>query len=144
MKLTDAFPSKWLKAADLDGEPRLVTIESVKLEAVEEGKPAKPVVALRGMTQGLVLNKTNGNVLAGFCGDDTDLWPGKKIVLFPTQAEFQGRMVDCIRVRASKTPPAAPAAPSPAPAPQPLPVAPPAPVAPTALPADGSDDDVPF
>jgi hypothetical protein len=109
MKLTEAFPSKWLKAADLDGQPRLVTIEGVKLEAVEEGKPAKPVIVLRGMTQGLVLNKTNGNTLAAFLGDDTDTWTGKKIVLYPTQAEFQGKLVDCIRVRAPKPQPASPA-----------------------------------
>ncbi len=139
MKLTEAFPSKWLKAADLDGEPRLVTIESVRLEAVEEGKPAKPVVILRGMTQGLVLNKTNGNTIAGFLGDDTDTWTGKKIVLFPTQAEFQGRMTDCIRVRAPKPQTAAPAA---------VPVAAPAPPrlskAAEELPASGVEDDVPF
>lgn len=115
MKLTEAFPSKWLKAADLEGQSRLVTIESVKLEVVEEGKPAKPVVILRGMTQGLVLNKTNGNTIASFLGDDTDAWTGKKIVLFPTQAEFQGRMTDCIRVRQPKPAPAAPVAAAPAP-----------------------------
>ncbi len=109
MKLNEAFPSKWLKATDLDGQPRLVTIESVKLEAVEEGKPAKPVIALRGMTQGLVLNKTNGNILAAFLSDDTDTWTGKKIVLYPTQAEFQGKLVDCIRVRAPKPQPSSPA-----------------------------------
>jgi len=134
MKLTDAFPSKWLKAADLDGQPRLATIESVKLEAVEEGKPAKPVVALRGMTQGLVLNKTNGNSIAAFLGDDTDAWAGKKIVLFPTQAEFQGRMTDCIRVRAPK-PQAAPA---------PVAATPPARPSQAAEELPAESDDVPF
>lgn len=117
MKLTEAFPSKWLKAADLNGQPRLVTIENVKLESVEADKPAKPVVALRGMTQGLVLNKTNGNSIASFLGDDTDHWTGKKIVLYPAQAEFQGRMTDCIRVRQPKPQGATTVAAAPTPAP---------------------------
>jgi len=143
MKLNEAFPSKWLKAADLEGQQRLVTIESVRLEAVEEGKPAKPVIALRGLTQGLVLNKTNANTLAGFLGDDTDTWSGKKIVLFPTQAEFQGKVVDCIRVRQPKPQPqqAAPAAaakPAPAPA-RPSKAAEEQPVS-----VEAVNDDVPF
>jgi len=140
MKLTEAFPSKWLKAADLEAQPRLVTIETVKLEAVEEGKPAKPVIVLRGMTQGLVLNKTNGNALAAFLGDDTDHWSGKKIVLFPTQAEFQGKVVDCIRVRAPKPQSPSPAAESPSPAKPAVP-----PTRPTrAAEETAAADDVPF
>ena len=115
MTLTELYPSKWLKAADLEGQPRLVTIEALKLEAVEDGKPPKPVLALRGLTQGLVLNKTNGRAIAAFLGDDTAAWAGKKIVMYPAQADFQGRTVDCIRVRQPK-PQAAPAGP-PAPAP---------------------------
>jgi len=140
MKLTEAFPSKWLRAADLDGQPRLVTIESVKLEAVEQGQPAKPVIVLRGMTQGLVLNKTNGNTLAAFLGDDTDTWTGKKFVLFPTQAEFQGKLVDCIRVRQPKPQPASPVPASAAPASPATPPARPSKVAEELAPAD----DVPF
>jgi hypothetical protein len=102
MKLNEAFPSKFLKADDLDGQPRLVIIEAVRLETVEEGKPPKPVLALRGLTQALVCNKTNGTTLASFLGDDLDLWPGKKIVLYPSTADFQGRQVPCIRVRQPK------------------------------------------
>ena len=134
MKLDEAFPSKWFKASDLDGEPRLVTIEGVKLETVEAGKPAKPVVMLRGMTQGFVLNKTNAQILAAFLGDDLDGWKGKKMVMFPTQAEFQGRMTDCIRVRAPKPTPVTPTAPTVNSTP--VPMAPPS--------AADDADDVPF
>jgi hypothetical protein len=102
MKVTELFPGKWLKADDLEGRPQLVTIESVKLEPVEEGKPPKPVLMFRGMTQGLILNKTNGQAIAAFLGEEADQWVGKKIVIFPTQAGFQGKMVACIRVRQPK------------------------------------------
>src|SRR5262249_3559814 len=102
MKLSSVFTSKWLKAADLNGQARLVTIESVKLETIEQGKPAKLVVMFCGLTQGLGLNKTNANTVSSFFGDDTDDWVGKKIVLYPTQVDFQGRLIDCIRVRQPK------------------------------------------
>ena len=138
MKLTEAFPSKWLKAADLEGQHRLVTIETVKLEAIEEGKPAKPVVTFRGMTQGLVLNKTNGNTIASFLGDDTDHWISKKIVLYPAQAEFQGHPTACIRVRQPKPQAAAPTA-----ATTPLAAAQPNKTS-AEIPADDDSNDVPF
>jgi len=102
MKLHEVFPSQWLKAADLDGQARLVTIEGCRLEAVEEGKPAKPVLQLHGLTQGLVLNKTNGESIAAFLGDDLDRWPGQKIVLVPAETDFQGKRVPCIRIRPPK------------------------------------------
>ena len=62
------------------------------------------------------MNNTR-NVIAGFLGDDTDAWTGRKIVLYPTQADFQGRLTDCIRVRPPKSPAAVPTAATPAPAP---------------------------
>ncbi len=141
MKLAELYPSKWLKAADLEGQQRLVTIEAVKLETVEDGKPPKPVIALRGLTQGLVLNKVNATTLAGFLGDDTDHWPGQRIVIFPTQATFKAELVDCIRVRQPKPQPA-PAAPRP---PAPVPQRPGKPVGelPAPLPVP-NEDDVPF
>jgi len=105
------------------------------MEAMEEGKPLKPVLALRGLTQGLVLNKTNGQALAEFLGDDVDKWVGRKIVIFPAQAAFQGKLVDCIRVREPK--------------PQPTVAAQPAPqqtkaTEPVAATVDAEADDVPF
>jgi hypothetical protein len=102
MKYNELYPSKYLKAADLEGRPQLVTIEQVKLEPVTEGEPPKPVLKLRGLNQGLVLNKTNGATIAGFLGDDTDKWVREKIVLFPDKAQFHGKLVDCIRVRQPK------------------------------------------
>lgn len=131
MKLHEAFPSKWLKAADLEGQPRLATIEAVRMEEIAKGEQAKLVLGLRGMTQGLVVNKTNGATLAEFLSDDLDKWPGQKVVLYPSMADFQGCSVACIRVRKPKSAPAT-AAPAPAPAPAPT----------TSAPDD--TDDVPY
>ncbi len=116
MKLNDMFPSKWLRAQDLDGRPQLATIADVRLEQVEDGKPPKPVLYFKGLSQGLVLNKTNGQSIGAFLGDDTTQWHGQKVVLYPDRAPFQGKVVDCIRVRAPKQQPAPP--PQPVPSPQ--------------------------
>jgi hypothetical protein len=96
MKLSEAFPSNFLKAADLQGRRVTVTISHVKFEDI--GDDHKPVVYFRGKDKGLVLNKTNGNMIAEVAGnDDTDNWGGVAIVLYPTRVDFQGKRVDAIR-----------------------------------------------
>ena len=56
------------------------------------------VVYFRGKQKALVLNKTNASYLATAISDETDDWPGHEIVLYPTKVNFQGKMVDAIRV----------------------------------------------
>ena len=102
MKLNEAFPGKFLKAADLGGSDRLMSIAGYSMESIEADKPDKPVLTFTGTDQSLVLNKTNGNTIAEFLGDDLDDWIGKQVVLYPAKAGFQGKMVDCIRVRQPK------------------------------------------
>src|SRR5262245_55921935 len=42
--------------------------------------------------RGLVLNKTNGNVLGDAWGDESESWRGRTIRLAPTRVPFQGKM----------------------------------------------------
>jgi len=109
------FPSKYLKADDLDGE-MTVTIKSVVLEELESkdrGKQSKPVAYFREFDKGVVLNRTNWGTIAKQHGDDSDMWVGKQIVLFAMDVEAFGEMVLAIRVKLprpqSKLRPAAPA-----------------------------------
>ena len=96
------FPSKWLRAADLDG-PRLVTIKAVKDEDVAGDGFDKPVAYFHGEEKGLGLNITNCRTIEDILGtDDVDQWIGQPIVLFKTQTDYQGKRVDCIRIRAPK------------------------------------------
>ena len=98
----DSIPSKWLKASDLDGKPRLVTVKRFSVEQIVEGKTG-PVVWFQEEEKGLGLNITNGKTIEKVCGSaDPDEWKGKAIVLYPTETEFRGETVDCIRVRAPK------------------------------------------
>ena len=98
MNINDVFPSNYLKASDLKGQAKKVTIEDVALEEFgQDGQ--KAIVHFKGIPRGLVLNKTNGMLLAANLGPDTDGWIGKDIELYPTKVQFQGRVVDAIRVR---------------------------------------------
>lgn len=101
MNIKTAFPSNYIKAADLQGRDINVTIRDVKIADVGTAQEPdeKPVVYFEGKEKGLVLNKTNANTIAGIYGDDTDLWRGKSITLFESQTEFQGRPTACVRVR---------------------------------------------
>ncbi len=95
--IMSAFPSDYLKEADLFGKPKVLTITKTTIEKV--GDDNKPVVHFEEADQGLVLNKTNANMISDLHGRETDDWAGKVIELFPHTTEFQGRMVPCIRVR---------------------------------------------
>jgi hypothetical protein len=97
MDINGAFPSTYLKAADLAGRRALVTISHVKLEDVSDDH--KPVLYFVGKDKGLVLNKTNANMITEIVGSgETDQWKGKAIVLYVAKVDYQGRRVDGIRV----------------------------------------------
>lgn len=97
MNINGAFPSTYLKAADLQGRRVSVTIDKVVMEDI--GGEHKPVVKFHGKDRGIVLNKTNAAMISEIANsDETDDWKGVKVVLYPTKTDFQGKRVDCIRV----------------------------------------------
>ena len=98
MDINKAFPSPWIRACDLDDKKDLV-LEIADCKMEEVGDDNKPVVYFAGIDAGLVLNKTNSNTIVDLYGAETTAWVGKKIALFPTQTEFGGKAVECIRVR---------------------------------------------
>jgi hypothetical protein len=114
MKASAAFPGSYLKAEDLNGNRVLVTIEHVKQEKV--GDDLKLLVTFQGKDRGLILNKTNCNKIVALVGtDETDEWSGSQVVLYPTETEFQGKTVPCIRIAAPAPGSRAAAAPPPSP-----------------------------
>ncbi len=99
--IQDAFPSNYLKAADLKGRAVVVTIDRVEFEAIGQKREMKPVLYFAGKEKGVVLNKTNANKIMQITASPvTEEWKGQAIVIYPTETSFQGDMVDCIRVRA--------------------------------------------
>lgn len=99
MDINGAFPSTYLKAADLQKREVTVAIDRVAMEDI--GGDHKPVLYFQGKEKGLVLNKTNSMNIAAAYGPETDMWTGHKVTLYPAWVDFQGRSVEAIRCRAA-------------------------------------------
>jgi hypothetical protein len=104
MKKSEAFPSKYLKSSDLNGEDLTATISSLEWEEVGQEKTSKPVLYFRGKVKPLILNGTNWDSIVEVTGeDDSDEWDGKKITMYVDEVPFGSKMVDAIRIRRPKT-----------------------------------------
>jgi hypothetical protein len=113
-------PNEFLGAPDLKGRDVTLTIHDVVLEELTMTggvKEVKPVVHFAEMQsrkgtdrKRWVLNKTNRRVIQRLWGSETDDWRGKKITLFPTTKEADGKQIrnphnpggEAIRVRPQK------------------------------------------
>ncbi len=74
MNINDQFPSKYLKAADLQG--RNVTVKMARVEQEKIGDDMKLILYFQGKERGVVLNKTNANNIASLYGGETEDWYG--------------------------------------------------------------------
>jgi hypothetical protein len=98
MRSTDAFPSKYLKSADVKAKQIVATISHVDMETVGAGQDqkSKPVIYIEGQKP-IVLNRTNFEAIEGAFGD-TDEWAGRKIKVYCAPTRYQGKAVDGIRI----------------------------------------------
>ena len=116
-KRNEIFPSKYLKASDLAGKPPRRRDRGglrPKRSAAATTR-TKTVLHFRGGPKALAAQYERWDSVAIVAGDDTDLWPGHRVELFPTKTEMKGKVVDCIRIRApqqkERKPKAGPAVP---------------------------------
>jgi hypothetical protein len=139
----DLKKSKYLKKEDFP-QPALLTIrgyEEVNV-AMEGAEPElRWALTFNELEKPMVLNSTNGNIIASFLGSESfDEWIGKKIVLYADpNISFGGKLVGGIRARAPRIP-AAPVAKKAKAAPAPMPTPPPEPEPESSQ----EDDSVPF
>lgn len=134
--INEAFPSNYLKAADLKGASPVVTMDRVDMEDVGQSKERKAILYFVGKDKGLILNKTNANKIIELTGTPiTEEWQGCQIRLYSATVEFQGAPVEAIRVKAVSVKPRGPKV-------TPKPVAPPPPDDDEPMPVD--EDDTPF
>lgn len=99
--INDAFPSNYLKASDLGGRSVVVTIDRVEFEQVGRELENKAVIYFIGKHKGVILNKTNARKIVEIAGSAlTEEWNGVAVVLYPTETEFGGETVECIRIKA--------------------------------------------
>src|SRR5262249_24504928 len=106
--IDDFYPSKFLRASDLEGREIDVTIDRVTSEEFEQDavKRPKPVVHFRGNgIKPLICNKTNATKIAVALGDkDYGTWAGKRVRLYPDMEDFRGTVHEVVRVRQAPKP----------------------------------------
>lgn len=99
------FPSRFIKAGEMNGKPVTMTIRTVYLDHLEgEDGREKPqaVVGFDEIKRELALNKTNAQCLLAMWGPDTDEWIGKRVTLYPERdASGLSDSGLCIRVKGS-------------------------------------------
>lgn len=101
MKSTDVFPSKYLKAEEIETDVTL-TVANVVLETLtsrEKGEEQKPVMYFTETEKGLILNKTNWGLCAKQYGDESDDWKGKPVTLTVIDVDAFGDVVSAIRIK---------------------------------------------
>jgi hypothetical protein len=104
--MDDLFPSKYLKAVDVAHEP-IVTINRVikeKLKNNEGVEEFKPILYFGELEKGIVLNKTNANIIKELYGEVIEEWVGKRIQLCSRMVEAFGESQAAIRVKEEKPP----------------------------------------
>ncbi len=111
MDVSGFLSGRFLTHLDLPSPTQKWTIKEVKEELV--GDDLKAVVYFREHSKGLGLNKTNLRAIAERLGVDTTSWVGSTLDVYKDRTEFQGRPVDCIRVRVSPLPASEPPAANP-------------------------------
>lgn len=106
MNVNDLKSSKFLTKYDVE-PPVLVTIKSYeeKNVAMESQAPEKKwTLMFEELEKPLVLNSTNGQLIAAIVGsDEADEWVGKKVVLYNDKTvSYAGKITGGIRIRAAK------------------------------------------
>lgn len=102
-KVSDMIVSKFLRKEDFE-EDRVMTIKTVKLEDMpgDDGQQ-KWVLYFREDAKGMALNVTSIRVLEKAFGDDSDMWVGKRVMVYvDPNVSFGGRVVGGLRLRAPK------------------------------------------
>jgi hypothetical protein len=97
MKVSEQFPSAYLKASDLGGREVRVTMGRVELEEI--GTDKKMALYFKGKEKAMILNKTNAYTISEAYGDDSADWYDQPLILFSIRTEFQGKPVDGLRCR---------------------------------------------
>jgi len=101
MKTGDVYGGNWLEKEDIGNRQVVVTIESVSVHEMNDGK-RKAALHFVGKEKALLVNVTNASCIEAITGtDEMDNWAGTRIVLFSDPSVmFQGKRVGGLRVKA--------------------------------------------
>ena len=109
MNVNDLKSSKFLSKADVE-PPVLVTIvscEEMNVALESQAPELKWTLNFKELDKPLVLNVTNGQLLAAITGsEESEDWIGKTVVLYNDKTvSYAGEITGGIRIRASKVEP---------------------------------------
>jgi len=101
MKMSEMFPSKYLKAGDLEGDTVLTIAGVVKetMKGRDGSQDEEKNVLLFSDSKPMVLNVTNGHAIESLYGDESDDWIGKKVTLYVAEVYAYGENTQALRVR---------------------------------------------
>lgn len=112
------YPSLYVSASDLKGKDCTLTIIATNAQELVLVGGAKSkrklILTFKEAKKKMVCNVTNANTLVDLYGTKAEGFIGKRIIVYPTKASFQGKPVDAIRIRDK-----VPGAQAPAPPPEP-------------------------
>lgn len=102
--INDLFPSPYIAAADVENKP-VVTIKQFTKKTMKnrDGEDeVKPVIYFNELEKGMVLNKTNADIIASLYGGVLEEWIGERIQLHAVMVEAFGKRALAIRVAEQK------------------------------------------
>ncbi len=91
------FPSKYLKASDIDGDT-VATITEFGEAVLQTSSKPQPIICFGDELKPMILNVTNFTTIENLYGD-TDGWVSKQVILYVTDVNWKGEMVPALRIR---------------------------------------------
>lgn len=98
--LNDLFPSPYLAAGDVENKP-VVTIKNLTKKTMKNRdgeEEVKPVIFFNEFEKGMVLNKTNADIIGSLLGSVIEEWYGERVQLHSVTVEAFGKRAPAIRV----------------------------------------------
>lgn len=97
----EMFPSKWLKASDVE-PPDIGQVDACRVEMVGQGNKAerKSILYFHGTLKPHILNQTNWDAMVNLTGrEDSDDWSGSRVELYAVDVVGPNGPTRGIRVR---------------------------------------------
>ena len=102
--INDLFPSQYLAASDVEQKP-VVTIKNIVKKNMKnrDGEDeVKPVLFFNELEKGMVLNKTNADIIASLYGNTLEDWTNERVQLHSVMVEAFGKRQPAIRIMETK------------------------------------------
>ena len=97
---SDRYGGRFLNATHVP-KPFVGVVDRVEDLEIEEGKKPKPVLFLKNLERGIVLNATRYDAMAEIAGSrNTDDWIGYEVEVRKGKTNYAGKSTDCVELSA--------------------------------------------